>query len=124
MFEALIFLLIKHFICDFLLQANPWIYSNKSTYGHTGGLAHSALHGIGTLIILAFWLGAGAWVYALADTVIHYHIDWVKMNAGKRYALQPDNSDWYWILLGFDQLLHPLTYFALVAIAFKLLASI
>jgi len=87
-------------------------------------LAHSALHGIGTLIILAFWLGAVAWVYALADTVIHYHLDGAKMNAGKRYALQPDNSDWYWTLLVFNQLLRLLTYFALVAIAFKPMASI
>ena len=124
MFEALILLFIKHFICDFLLQANPWMYRNKGSYGHAGGLAHSALHGVGTFVIFAFWLGASAWVYALADGIIHYHIDWAKMNAGKRYNLKPDNSEWFWILLGFDQLLHHLTYFALIAIAFKPLATI
>jgi hypothetical protein len=124
MFEALILLFIKHFICDFPLQANPWMYRNKDNYGHAGGLAHSALQGVGTFVIFAFWLGASAWVYALADGIIHYHIDWAKMNTGKRYDLKPDNSDWFWILLGFDQLLHHLTYFALIAIAFKPLATI
>jgi len=45
------------------------------------------------------------------------------MNASKRYDLKPDNSEWFWILLGFDQLLHHLTYFALVAIALKPIAT-
>jgi hypothetical protein len=36
-------------------------------------------------------------------------IDWAKMNAGNLYNLKPDNSEWFWILLGFDQLLHHLT---------------
>ena len=123
MFEALIFLFIKHFICDFPLQANPWMYRNKGTYGHAGGLTHSALHGLGTFVIFAFWFGIDAWAFALADAVIHYHIDWAKMNLGKHYDLQPNNSEWFWILLGFDQLLHHLTYFVLVAIAFKPIVS-
>ena len=58
-------------------------------------------------------------MFALADAVIHYHIDWAKMNTSQRFNLKPDNSDWFWILLGFDQLLHHLTYFAIVAFAFK-----
>ena len=58
---------------------------------------------------IAFWLGTGAWIYALIDAVIHYHIDWAKMNAGKHYNLKADNSEWFWILLGFDQFLHHLT---------------
>ncbi|MDP1766446.1 MAG: DUF3307 domain-containing protein [Methylotenera sp.] len=116
---ALVWLFVKHFICDFLLQATPWIYRNKGTYGHAGGLAHSALHGIGTFAALAYWLGIHAWLYALADALIHYHIDWAKMNANQKLNLKPDNSEWFWILLGFDQLLHHLTYLGIIAIAFK-----
>lgn len=119
MLEALLWLFIKHFICDFPLQANAWIYSNKGSYGHAGGLVHSALHGIGTLIVLSFWLGGGAWVFALVDFIVHYHIDWAKVNLSKKFNLRADNSEWFWILLGFDQLLHHLTYFAMVAIAFS-----
>ena len=120
MFEALLWLFIKHFICDFPLQAFAWLYRYKGTYGHAGGLVHAILHSIGTLVVLAFWLGSHAWVYALADAVIHYHIDWAKMNLNKRLHLKPDNSEWFWILLGFDQLLHHLTYFGIVALAFKI----
>ena len=69
--------------------------------------------------MLAFWLGADAWVYGVVDAMIHYHIDWAKMNANNKLNLKADNSEWFWILLGFDQLLHHLTYFAIVAIAFK-----
>lgn len=120
MFEALICLFIKHFICDFPLQATPWMYNNKGKYGHAGGLTHAAIHGGGTFIALVFWLGTSAWLLAIIDTVIHYHIDWAKMNLSMKFDLKANNSEWFWILLGFDQLLHHLTYFFIVAIAFKL----
>lgn len=119
LFYALLWLFVKHFVCDFPLQAFSWLYLNKGTYGHAGGLVHAAIHAVGTFIVLAFWLGTHAWIYALADAVIHYHIDWAKMNANKKLNLKPDSSEWFWILLGFDQLLHHLTYFVIVAIAFK-----
>ena len=120
MFLALLCLFIKHFICDFPLQAFPWMYKNKSIYGHVGGIAHAATHGIGTFLVLAYWLGAAAWAFALVDMVIHYHIDWAKMNVSSKLGLQANTSEWFWILLGLDQLLHHLTYFAIVAIAFNL----
>jgi hypothetical protein len=50
---------------------------------------------------------------------VHYHIDWAKMKISKRYDLQPNNSERFWILLGFDQLLHHITYFVIVYFAFK-----
>lgn len=93
------------------------MYRNKGTYGHIGGITHAMLHGFGTFTVLYFWLGIDAWVFAVADTVIHYHIDWAKMNVSVRFNLKADNSEWFWIMLGFDQLLHHLTYFAIVAAA-------
>lgn len=120
MLEALLCLFIKHFICDFPLQATPWMYNNKGKYGHIGGLAHAAIHGVGTLIALVYWVGASAWLLALVDSVIHYHIDWAKMNISIKFDLKANNSEWFWILLGFDQLLHHLTYFAIVVIALNL----
>ena len=106
--SAITFLAIKHFICDFPLQATPWMYQNKGTYGHPGGVAHAVVHGIGTYFALGL-----VWV-AIFDVAIHYHIDWAKMNLNARYELKPDNSEWFWILLGFDQLLHMLTYIMFV----------
>lgn len=41
MVELLFWLFTKHFIVDFPLQAFPYQYQNKGTYGHPGGLLHS-----------------------------------------------------------------------------------
>lgn len=120
MFFALLLLFVKHFICDFPLQAFPWMYRNKGTYLHPGGIAHAAVHGLATFIILFFWLGSTGWIWALIDMLIHYHIDWSKMNLSAKFNLKADNSEWFWILLGFDQLLHHLTYFAIIYLAFQL----
>lgn len=120
MFEALFFLFIKHFICDFPLQATPWMYRNKGMYMHLGGIAHAGIHALGTLLVLAPFLGSLAIMYAAIDMLVHYHIDWAKMSVGKRYNLQPNNSERFWILLGFDQLLHHITYFVIVYFAFSL----
>jgi hypothetical protein len=119
MFEALFLLFIKHFICDFPLQANPWIYRNKGTYMHPGGIAHASIHALGTLLVLAPFIGSASILYATIDMLVHYHIDWSKMKISKRYDLQPNNSERFWILLGFDQLLHHITYFVIVYYAFK-----
>lgn len=118
MFETLLWLFIKHFICDFPLQTHPWMYLNKGSYGHPGGLLHAATHALGTLIVLAVFQVDAAWTYALADFVMHYHIDWAKMNVNKKFRLEAGNNEWFWILLGVDQLLHHLTYFAIIWIAF------
>jgi Protein of unknown function (DUF3307) len=120
MFEALFLLFIKHFICDFPLQANPWIYGNKGTYLHPGGIAHAGIHAIGTLLVLAPFIGSVSAVYAAIDMLVHYHIDWAKMKVSKHYDLQPNNSERFWILLGFDQLLHHVTYFVIIYYAFNL----
>lgn len=106
-------LTVKHFVCDFPLQAFPWMYKNKGTYGHPGGLAHAGVHLVGSALVL--WAMAPGFIsLALADFFIHYHIDWAKMSLGKRWGLRPDNSEWFWILLGLDQLLHSLTYIGMV----------
>ncbi len=120
MFEALLGLFIKHFICDFPLQMFPWMYLNKGRYLHPGGIVHAGVHGIGTLIVLSFFFEIKLSIfYALIDMLLHYHIDWAKMNLSRHYDLKPNNSEWFWVLLGLDQLLHHLTYFAIIYYAFK-----
>lgn len=119
MFEALFLLFIKHFICDFPLQTSPWMYRNKGIYLHLGGITHALLHGLGTWLVLVFFIGQQALLYALIDFMLHYHIDWAKLNINKHYDLRADNSNWFWILLGFDQLAHHITYFLIVYYAFS-----
>jgi len=119
MFEALLLLFIKHFICDFPLQTSPWMYENKGQYLHLGGITHAAIHAVGTWLILFFFIGADAWSFALLDFIIHYHIDWAKVSLNNRFNYQP-NHNGFWFLLGLDQLLHHLTYFLIIYYAFDL----
>lgn len=102
---------LKHYICDYPLQRWPYMYNNKGTYGHSGGLLHAYVQGTGTVVVL-LTLGYSELALALAilDASIHYHVDYAKMKLGNIYNLKPDNSEWYWHLLGLDQLLHYLTY--------------
>jgi hypothetical protein len=88
----------------------------KGTYWATGGWHHALIHTAGTFLVLAFSIPEAmdlAVYLAFLDGVIHYHIDWAKINMSR--GLGPaDNAFWVW--LGFDQVLHQLTYLLLVAI--------
>lgn len=111
--------IVKHFVCDFPLQAFPWMYRNKGTYGHPGGFVHAGIHLLGTLLVFTLAVPNGypsMMLLALcwADFIAHYHIDWAKIRLGVHFNLRPDNSEWFWILLGLDQLLHYLTYIGIV----------
>lgn len=109
-----IFLLlaIKHFIIDFPLQTK-FQWSNKGTYGHPGGLLHSGLHGIGTVLVL-WWFTPLALLAGLIDAVIHYHVDWAKMNLNSRLGYGPTTHEEFWWLLGLDQFVHQVTYIAIL----------
>jgi hypothetical protein len=108
-------LFLKHFIVDFPLQ-KPYQWMNKGTYGHPGGIAHAALHASFTLICFAWYAPLAAYYLAALDGVLHYHIDWAKMNINKQCGWKPDKDEEFWWLLGVDQLLHALTYIGLVAL--------
>jgi len=108
--EILVLLSIKHFILDFPLQTQYHIL-HKGIYGHPGGLQHAGLHGIGTFFCLFFFVPMFAVTAAIADAIIHYHVDWIKMKFGN----QNIQNSMFWTHLGLDQLAHTLTYIAIVA---------
>ena len=109
MILLLVLLFTKHYIVDFPLQ-KPYQWQNKGTYGHMGGILHAGLHGIGTLLILVFFTELELAVFlAMTDAIIHYHIDWAKMNLNKKFGYTPADEEFWW-LLGLDQLLRSLTY--------------
>lgn len=116
--NLMLLFMVKHFICDFPLQACPWMYRNKGTYGHVGGITHAAIHGGTTLLLVNFVIPSSVWSLYLSfgDFILHYHIDYAKMKIGSKFNLKPDNSEWFWILLGFDQLLHFLTYYLIIVL--------
>lgn len=107
--DLLILLLLKHLIVDFFLQTNDMI-QHKGQYGHPTGLLHSFLHGIGTFIVFGNWVDLGTAI-ALGgiDMMIHYHIDWIKMQF--KY---PITDKKFWWAFGLDQFLHQMTYIGMV----------
>lgn len=108
-------LTIKHFIVDFPLQ-HRYQYENKGTYGHPGGILHAGVHGLATFWCFAWYAPVAAVWLAVADGLIHYHIDWAKMNLNSKMGWGPTTHEQFWWLLGLDQLLHYATYIALVAL--------
>lgn len=104
-------LLIKHFVADFMLQTDTMV-REKGHYGKWGGVLHSGIHGVGTFIVFAaFGFGLVSVICAVIDSAVHYHIDWAKMNLSRDLTVADKQ---YWFYLGLDQLLHQLTYVALI----------
>ncbi len=105
----------KHFLCDGPLQTAAMVAA-KGAYGAPLGLAHAGIHGIATLLVLLVW-GAGpgiAIIIGLAESVVHYHVDFAKERVGRRLGLTPRDRGFWW-LLGADQALHRFTYLAIAA---------
>jgi hypothetical protein len=122
MTEHLILLLmtafaVKHWLCDFVLQT-PHQIATKGQYGSGGGISHALTHGAGTAAVLMLFAISGAGLYEIAflaglDTVFHYHIDWFKQRMTQ--GMIPAHPK-FWTWLGFDQLLHTLTYIIIIAL--------
>jgi hypothetical protein len=110
-------LFTKHLIVDFFLQTK-FQWSNKGTYGHLGGVLHASLHAIGTLLVFVFFVSPPmAVLVACLDGVIHYHVDWLKMNLNAKMGWGANTHEQFWWLLGLDQYLHAITYIGLIALA-------
>ncbi|MCK5616410.1 DUF3307 domain-containing protein [Candidatus Pacearchaeota archaeon] len=107
---CLMWLIFKHWLVDFVLQT-PYQFMNKGKYGHPGGLLHSGLMVIFSIPVA---LVLGIWWILILEFFIHYHMDWAKVKLNERYDLKPDSSEKYWWLLGFDQMIHYLTYIIMV----------
>lgn len=107
-------LLVKHFLGDFVLQTK-WQVHQKGIYGAPGGLVHSGIHVAGTLIALVVVMTPVSVIVPVLVTeyIVHYHIDWGKEKT-VRYFGWLDGAR-FWNAIGFDQLLHGLTYLAIVA---------
>lgn len=110
-FITLALLFIKHWYIDFVFQTDEEL-KNKGTYGAWAGIKHSLKHGLATLIIFLVLDVSLLLAIAIAvlDAVIHYHVDWIKMNHGNKDMTDPK----FWNHLGLDQLAHYLTYLLLV----------
>lgn len=107
---------IKHFICDFVIQT-AYQARNKGIYGHPGGILHSGLHAVtsaAVFLVIAppLWVGVAI---VFGEFMLHYHIDWTKEWVLRRMRWAHPNAQ-FWRTLGFDQLLHHLTYLGIVGV--------
>ncbi len=118
-FGLLIGLEIKHYIADYFLQPG-WMLAGKGNIFHPGGYAHAGLHALLSLIVL---VGAGtpiglALALFAAEFVLHYALDYSK--AAYSRGVHLDNRPArFWALHGMDQLLHQLTYVAMIYAALR-----
>ncbi len=105
-------LMFKHFICDFVLQT-PWQIRQKGIYGAPGGIVHAGIHIGGTLLALMAVRSPLSVILTVlvAEFVAHYHIDWGKEQIVRRFKWRDGAR--FWNAIGFDQLLHNLTYLAI-----------
>jgi Protein of unknown function (DUF3307) len=114
---ALGYLLFKHYVADFCVQT-PYQFMNKGRYGHPGGLLHSGIHALLTIPVVFILKPSlphiGAAIVA-TEFLVHYHIDWGKEQLTRLTGWTPNTSR-YWQLFGFDQLLHGLTYVAIIIV--------
>jgi hypothetical protein len=106
----------KHLVIDWIWQPK-FEWSNKHEYGHLGGVCHAGKNALGTGLCLfagmpGVTIGFALWLTFL-DFVIHYHIDWSKMNLNRYWNLDASKPQFWW-LTGFDQHLHQMTYLGLV----------
>lgn len=108
---------VKHLIVDWCWQPE-YEWKNKGTYGHWGGVRHAGKNAIGTGICLAaFFPVSYALLAALADFILHYHIDWAKMNVNQVKGWTP-NDPQFWMLTGLDQFAHQVCYIGIVLACF------
>jgi hypothetical protein len=88
-------------------------------------LLHSAIHvALTPLVYLVLAPGSLLVAAAIAagEFALHYHIDWLKERIARGRNLTPQDRG-FWNLLGTDQLLHGLTYLAIVAVLIWAAAS-
>lgn len=108
---TLVFLQIKHWHVDFVNQSEEEVQS-KGNYGELVGIGHSVKHGLLTYAIFIFIAPFNEALFiGIIDIVLHYHIDWIKMNYGNRDI----QSKKFWSHLGLDQMTHQLCYIGYIA---------
>ena len=107
----------KHLWIDFLWQV-PYEWQNKGTYGHFGGIQHSGKHAWVTMLMLVVVL----WIMGFTTTIpiillvsgveflVHYHMDWAKVNINKKYGWTATTHNEFWWMVGLDQFVHFLNY--------------
>jgi hypothetical protein len=118
----LVWLQVKHFAADYLLQT-PWIIAGKGHFGRPGGYVHAGIHVLGTAPALVYVGLSGGLVALLvaAEFAIHFTVDHLKALQARMRPQSPSSAR-FWAMHGADQLAHHLTYSAILFIVMHALA--
>lgn len=105
---------IKHMLADFFLQT-PWMLQDRGRAVHPGRAFHCLIHAGGSaLAFLLVGVPFGVLLFlVIAEWAVHYLIDWGKGRWSDRHAHTPVEAG-YWRAFGADQMLHQLTYLAML----------
>jgi hypothetical protein len=105
---------LKHYLADFVLQSR-YMLAYKGIYGHWAGISHALIHIVLSYAVFALVGLYGGFIVLLcvAEFLVHYHMDWLKVRITKEHDLDITMRP-YWLLFGFDQLVHVLTNIAQV----------
>ena len=109
MYILLVALLICHYLADFCLTSPSMIKAKADGRNPWPILLHAGIHGGLIGICLLFWTVSWKMLLLLVVTEIisHFLIDTAKGLVSARYPILTDMTKKpYWMLYGFDQLLH------------------
>ncbi len=108
---------LKHFVADYVLQP-AWILRGKGDFRMIGGYIHAGGHALGTVpaLMLADIGTTRVAILVFAEFVVHYLIDHGKALLS-RHSRANETTRAYWAMHGADQLMHQLTYAALILAA-------
>jgi len=115
---CLALLQIKHLIVDWCWQPE-YEYLNKGTFGHWGGVRHALKNAVGTAACFVAFVEPLTVLWILVgDFLLHYHIDYAKVNLNTRMGWGPTTHAKFWWLTGADQAAHQLCYVLWLMLAF------
>lgn len=106
---------IKHCYSDFVLQSYMQTVK-KGEWLNPVGVSHSIEHGICTLVVLMLFcffvpITVSAMIaVTILEVISHYLIDFGKV----KYGCKDTTKHVFWSQFGLDQLLHQLTYIAMI----------
>lgn len=111
-------LLVVHWIADFVLQTH-WQASNKSK-DNEALLRHVGTYTVVLMFVVPFifpgelyrqWL-----IFVVANAVLHFATDYITSRASSKLF----GKDWhnFFVIVGFDQLLHQMTLAVTMALIF------
>jgi len=118
LFEIMLLLVIfqgKHFVADYLLQGEYMLGKFKEVGWVKPLAAHCGVHAGFTFFIASFWVSApDALLLAVMDFLIHFTMDRVKASPRMWGRFKTDQKEFWWAL-GFDQTVHHLTHYFIIA---------